>query len=362
MNQAALLHKIDWTEVLLTILILAGSWAAARVFVYLLRALGRRWAALSRSTLDDYLFSAIGPSLSRLLFLLGAYLAMHRYKFALLLALDGVIFTLAVVVVTHMAIRVQSALTRWYLEQPSRGPREERASRDLLPLGERVGQVVIVLVGMMVILDHFHIEIRSLLVTLGVGSLAIGLALQDTLANMFGGFVLQIDRPFRVGDRVMLDTGETGDVLEIGIRSTRILKLDRHVVIVPNALLVRNRVTNLSHPDVTSTVSLELRVGHGSDVDRARAIMLEAARRCEPVIQEPPPRIFMKSFDDCGVTLLFTCRTVHFRQQMTVTDQLNTAILAGFQEAGIRIPGSGPTVVVQTGGPASGESPGATSS
>ena len=98
-----------------------------------------------------------------------------------------------------------------------------------------------------------------------MGSLAIGLAAQDTLANMFAGFTLMLDRPFRVGDRIQLSTGEVGDVEEIGMRATRIRTLDETILVVPNSLLVKERVVNLSRPTAPSSPEVEVGVAYGSD-------------------------------------------------------------------------------------------------
>src|SRR6185295_9657089 len=93
-------------------------------------------------------------------------------------------------------------------------------AREFTPLFSKVGRVFIALVALTMLLQHFGVNVASLVVSLGVGSLAVGLAAQDTLANMFAGFTILLDQPFRVGDRIQLATGEIGDVQSIGMRST----------------------------------------------------------------------------------------------------------------------------------------------
>ena len=94
--------------------------------------------------------------------------------------------------------------------------------KDFLPLIEKISTIFIFLIGIIVVLKHFNYDVLSLVTALGIGSLAIGLAAKDTLANMISGFTIMVDRPFRVGDRIQLSSGEVGDVLEIGLRSTKI--------------------------------------------------------------------------------------------------------------------------------------------
>ena len=142
-----------------------------------------------------------------------------------------------------------------------------------------MGKVFIALVAVTVLLQHFGVNVASLVVSLGVGSLAIGLAAQDTLANMFGGFTLMLDRPFRVGDRIQLATGEVGDVEAIGMRATRIRTTDEMLLVVPNSALVKDRVVNYNLPSRALTTNVEVDVAYGSPLDAARSLLAEATPR-----------------------------------------------------------------------------------
>ena len=340
-----MLSGLNWREVLLTALILAAAWLAARLCLMLVGVAGRRWAALTASRLDDHLLEAVRGPLGWLVFLLGLYLAMHRYHFGLLHALDGVLYVATVAVCTLMLIRVQGALVRWYGERSRDHLHDDTVARDVLPMAERLGRVLIVLVGALVVLDHFHIEIRSILVTLGVGSLAIGLALQDTLANMIGGFIILVDRPFRVGDRIQLETLEVGDVQEIGIRATRIVRLEGNLLIVPNSVLVRTRVVNLSLPDASAPVMAEVRVAHGTDLAGAKAVLLRAAGSVESLLKDPAPAVFFLGFDEAALRIRVAARTANYRDAFRLTAALNEAVLRALEEAGIEKP---PVTVAQT--------------
>ena len=325
-------------EILLTALIVVGAWAAARIFASLLETVGRRWTRGTASKLDDYILEAVARNAAWLILLAGIYAALHRFTFPLLPFLDGILFTIGVVLVTALIIRVMVASLRWYSEKIGGEIQGQMLAREMLPIVDKVGKVLFCAIGLVVILDHFRIEIRSILVTLGVGSLAIGLALQDTLANVFGGFTIMLDRPFRQGDRIQLTGGESGEVLTIGMRSTQILTEDGNVLIVPNAILVRSMLTNHSFPDERSQITIDVGISYGADTEQAKQLMMEAANENSKILRTTDSGAFFKSFGKSGLNMMLVCYTENFRDRRIVIDALNSAIHTRFRSAGIDMP------------------------
>ncbi|HVP39635.1 MAG TPA: mechanosensitive ion channel family protein [Candidatus Saccharimonadales bacterium] len=345
----AALRDWNWHEVLLTALIVAGSWVAGRLLTLVGGRLGRSWTARAHSPMAAAVLERTLRPTAWLVVLVGVYLALHRYRFGALETLDGALFVAAVALLTLLGGRVLGGVMRFYAERADRQRQDEALASQMLPFADRLGRLVILVLGLLVVLDHFHVEIRSLLVTLGVGSLAVGLALQETLANMFGGFAILVDRPFRVGDRVQLATGETGDVLEIGLRSTRLQTPENHVLIVPNSVLVRTSITNLSLPDVQAGLRVEVALAQEADVTRARELMLAAAR-APHVLASPEPRVFLRTLEDSLPRLLLVCRVDSFANRLAAGDAVNAAIHSGFRAAGIRMANPAAPVVA-AGGP-----------
>jgi small-conductance mechanosensitive channel len=219
---------------LVSALILAGSAVAARALSYLFARVLRRIAHRTPSTLDDHLVVALQRPLTASLFLIGAYVAIHRLPLTepWLRRLDAVLFVVGVFLVALALVRSYGILVDWY-------GRESKAATTSLavefgPLFSKLGKAFIAVVAAITVLQHFGVNVASLVVSLGVGSLAVGLAAQDTLSNMFAGFTLMMDRPFRVGDRIQLSSGELGDVEAIGVRATLIRTPDETLLIVPN--------------------------------------------------------------------------------------------------------------------------------
>ena len=135
---------------------------------------------------------------------------------------SGAVFIVNVIILTNIAYRITNEMLNWYAARVA-----ERngvgLNRQIMPLLEKLVSIFLICTALMIVLKHFNYDILSLVTALGIGSLAIGLAAKDTLANMISGFTLMIDRPFRIGDRIQLASGQWGDVVDIGLRSTKII-------------------------------------------------------------------------------------------------------------------------------------------
>ena len=166
-----------WYEVLGILLVLAAAWGAAQTYLLVVDRVFKRLALRTSSTLDDRILSAIRRPGYLLIFLVGVYAALHRYRFKLLVVFDGAIFVLSVVLVIFTLIRTFAEVLRWYGEKVSREKEGETVARELLPLTDRVVNILLVIFGLVIVLDHFAIDIKSIVFTLGIGSLGVGLAL-----------------------------------------------------------------------------------------------------------------------------------------------------------------------------------------
>ena len=190
--------------------------------------------------------------------------------------MDSVLFAAAVLLLALAVMRAFCILLDWYLAQP-RAEGEPRPGRGVRAPVQQAGQPLHRAGGRHHLLQHLGVNVASLVVSLGVGSLAVGLAAQDTLANMFAGFTLMLDRPFRVGDRIQLASGELGDVEAIGMRATLIRTTDETLLVVPNSVLVKERLVNLSSRPDRSPPRPKSAVGFGTDLALVKALLAEAA-------------------------------------------------------------------------------------
>jgi small-conductance mechanosensitive channel len=326
-------------ELTISAAILVGSYLAARALSFLLARILARAAHRAAPALDDRLIRALKRPVTYALFLIGAYVAVHRgpLQGPWMDRLDDLLFAASVLLVSLALARSYGILLAWYASRPRAGA-EDGAARHFAPLLSKVGNVVIALLATTAVLQHFGVNVQSLVVSLGVGSLAVGLAAQDTLGNMFAGLVLMLDRPFKVGDRIQLTTGEMGDVLEIGIRATRVQTLDDTVLVVPNSILTKEKVVNQSQPTRALTTRVEVGVAYGTDLAVVRRILKEAALSSALVDRAREPLVLVMRFADFAVSLTLIFWVKDYTEQGVARSEVHEEVYRRLREAGIEIP------------------------
>lgn len=161
-------------------------------------------------------------------------------------SLDKGFFIVAVFLIAYWFASVLGVLFSWYGERMAKRTHTE-LDNNFLPLVRKIVKIVIWVIAVGVVLNYLGVNINALIATLGVGSLAIALAAQDTIANVIAGFLIVIDRPFRVGDRIKIPTGENVVVLEIGNRRSRFRAEDGSIVIIPNVDLSKSKIINYTY-------------------------------------------------------------------------------------------------------------------
>jgi small-conductance mechanosensitive channel len=236
----------------------------------------------------------------------------------------GALYVLTVLVAARLATRLAAVLIHAWLEHAA-GPLRERAQKEYAPIAQTLTTVAVALVALIVVAHHFGHDVSSLVTALGIGSLAIGLAAQQTLGNMIAGFTLLVDRPFRPGDRIRLATGETGEVAEIGIRSTRIVLDDANLLIVPNAELANSRVQNYAFPTRGSRGEVRVKVA-GAKLDQMLALLPGLAREVPEVLPDPPPEASVVGLDDGKAELAVRFHVLDQAVQRRIEERLRGAI------------------------------------
>jgi small-conductance mechanosensitive channel len=223
-------------------------------------------------------------------------------------------------------------------------------------LGQAVARAVVFALGALVLLSALGIAITPVLTALGVGGLAVALALQDTLSNLFAGVHLLADKPIRVGDYAKLAEGIEGFVIDIGWRSTRFRTMANNVVIVPNKKVAESMITNFHLPDAFSGLAVKVVVDYGADADRVERALLEeamqAAAENAAILRDPPPQVrLIPGFGTYGLEFTVSCQISSVGDHAAVEHELRKRFLkrlraervpiaAPVQLADLRQPGS----------------------
>jgi MscS family membrane protein len=324
-------------EVLVSLSLLLAAYVAARFVSYLL---GLALARSARGGTDERLLSALKRPVTYALFLVGAWAAVNRLPVSPRIdgLIDSVLFALGVVLLTLALSRSYSILLDWYAAHPQPDAGASDLAREFNPLFSKVGKVFIAIVALSILLQRFGVNVASLVVSLGVGSLAVGLAAQDTLSNMFAGFTILVDRPFRVGDRIQLSTGETGDVQSIGMRATLIKTAEDTILIVPNSILVKERLVNQSRPTRHLLTRVEVGVAFGSDLGKVKEVLRRAALASSRVDPDREPSVQITRFGEFTVNFLVMFWARDYAEQGLARTEVYEAVHDGLAAAGIEIP------------------------
>lgn len=226
---------------------------------------------------------------------LGVYVAMTEFQLSIEVSsfLLSIVQTAIVVVWSRATLRVgRKGLT--LLE-------DKRRSFEFLPLFETIFSAFVAAASITLILSVWKIDITPVLASAGVLGVAIGFAAKDTVANFFGAIALYLDDTYRIGDYIVLDSGEEGVVMEITMRSTVIKTLDDTMVTVPNSSLNSSVVENQSHPRDSKRMTPTVSVAYGSDLDLVEELLYEAAVNCDGVHEKPEPSIRLVEFGGSGI-------------------------------------------------------------
>jgi small-conductance mechanosensitive channel len=216
-------------------------------------------------------------------------------------------------------------------------------------------RILVLIVGLLVLLSSLGIQIAPILTALGVGGLAVALALQETLQNLFAGMHLLADRPIRVGDYVKLGDGIEGHVIDVGWRSTRLRMLANSVIIVPNHRVAQSIITNYDMPESRVAVLIPVSVSYASDPDHVERVLVEEATKAAAsvpgllAVPSPAARL-IPGFGDDSLDFTLVVHAATFVDQYGVQHEVRKRVLARFRAEGIEIPYPVQSVYLRNGG------------
>ena len=295
------------------------------------------WAAKTPWKWDEALIDSLRRGFPVWSVLLGIHVALGFWPLPapLALAMARSIFVLVCLSVTFVSA---DFVGRLFVVYSSR----IQGALPLTTLTHNITRIIIVILGLLTILNGLGISITPLLTALGVGGLAVALALQDTLSNLFAGFYLTVSRHVQVGDYVKLESGEEGYVDDIGWRATKLRMLPNNMVIVPNNKLGQAIITNYYLPNRELAVLVEVGAEYGSDLERVERVASEVGREVMRTVQggvpEFEPLIRYHTFGDFSVKFTVILRAKEFVDQYRITHEFIKRLHARYQKEGLVIP------------------------
>lgn len=210
--------------------------------------------------------------------------------------------------------------------------------QDLFLLFKNVSRILIIFAGISWLLIIWNIDLTPLFASAGIAGIAIALAAKDTMANFFGGISLFADRAYKIGDYIILDRGERGEVVEMGIRSTKIKTRDDVMISIPNSILANSMIINESAPEPRFRIRIDVGVAYGSDLQKVEDILLGVADKNETLAKNPEPRVRLRTFADSSINFQLLVWVQDPSEKGLQTHHLLKDIYKTFKAENITIP------------------------
>lgn len=345
-------------RVILVIVVIVLSYFASKFLAFILKKIIRPFVSKTKTDLDDKILAASGSAIYRLSFIAGIFLSVEIFKEGIkseskflpkplieiypfldniVVITEALLFIALIIILLVVSFRYINVLLDWYSQKIDASD-NRNLSGSLIPLLKKVLKIVVFALAVVIVLAKFNVDISAFVVSLGVGSLAIALAAQETLSNMISGFIIMTDRPFRIGDRIRYADNQVGDVVDIGIRSTKILDFDNNIVIIPNNEIVKSRLVNITYPNSLTRVVVEVGVAYGTDIKKVKEILLNIANNDPDCSKQIVPDVFFINFGASSLDFRLVARADDYRNAWAMQCRLREKIYEEFNKHNIEIP------------------------
>ncbi|MBR9683390.1 mechanosensitive ion channel family protein [Candidatus Woesearchaeota archaeon] len=324
-----------FNKYVISILILIGALGVAKLLLFVFEKYLEKIAAKTKTEIDDLIFART----KKPIFLL---ILAYGFKFALLnLEINGwvnkSVNSLMALVFIFILVRVVDVVIDVWGKTFAK---KTKSNLDdiLLPLFHKATKVVFVVIAFMWVLDIWKVNITPYLAGVGISGIVLGLALQDSLKNIFGGITLVLDKTFMVGDKIKLESGDVGTIHDVGLRSTKLITFDNEVIYIPNGYLANSRVQNYTRPSPKVRVNVGFGVEYGSDVEKVRKTVLGVMKQLKDVLDEPVPVVHFLEMGDSSLNFKARVWVENWGDAFSKKLELTEAIYNGLNKANIGIP------------------------
>ena len=312
---------------------IAADWFGVRVVA--------RMTAKTVTEYDDMIVEACRPAVRTSVLLTALYFTvrLNDPPPQVAFVLQGILSSWAILIWTKTTFSVSGLITQWLADIDGRfGAITTRTQ----PAWEMAIRLFVAAVAAYSFFLCWEFDVTGWLASAGIIGVAVGFGAKDTMANLFAGVGILADNTYRLGDFLLLNTGERGRVTDIGLRSTRLLTQDEMEIIVPNSVMATAKIINESGgPEECERIHIRVNVAYGSDIDQVKALLLSVAEGAEGVMLEDPRRRPVVRFATMGQYALTFELLVFIQrpeQRPAVIDQLNTRAYNSLRAENIEIP------------------------
>ncbi|OGS21467.1 MAG: hypothetical protein A2252_07055 [Elusimicrobia bacterium RIFOXYA2_FULL_39_19] len=326
-------------DILIAAIILIISFGAGYVLRHLVFKLLTKWAKKTTNRIDDIIISAIKTPFLFWSVLLGISFTLRLTSVPgnVTAFLDKLTIIIWVVSITLVISKIIVELIKAYSDKL-----QQTNAFPVTTLTQNVTSIAIFIVAILIILNLLGISIAPIITALGIGGLAVALALQETLSNLFAGIYTILAKQIRVGDYIQLESGQEGYVLDIGWRSTRIRALPNNIVVIPNSKLSQTIVTNYYQPEKELAILVNLGVDYSSDLEKVERVTIEVGQEIMKTITggipDFQPFIRYNKFDNSSVNFTVILRGKEFVDKYLIIHEFMKSLHKRYAKENITIP------------------------
>jgi len=318
--------------ILVMALTFIGAWIARIVLKRILKPLTKK----TNTKVDDLIIKNTGSMIFYVIIAIGLKVSLS-YVSLESIYYHSLVESFLIIVITILILRIVNDLaTHWKEDWAAKTA--STADDRLIPLIEKIIKVILVALAVIFIFDSWEIDISPLLATAGIAGIAISLAVKDSLANMLGGLQLVLDKTFKVGDKIKLESGELGVILDIGLRSTKLKTYDNEVIYIPNGYLANAKVKNYTVPDLKIRVNVEFGVAYGSNTEKVRKVVLQALKKMDKVLDDPEPAVQFLNMSDFSLDFIARAWVEDYMDAYSMKLNMTDEIYNALNREGISIP------------------------
>ena len=330
------------------VLFIVGSLVVAKFADWAISSILSRLADRTKSSIDDRIIQILHrPVYYSILFVgLGISAQLFNLPEIITFVLLGAFKSIAIIIWSLALFQAFVHFINWYSRHSKK---DSIVQAHTLPIFDNVGKVILFMLALYFIFISWKIDVTGWLASTTILAAILGFAAKDTVANLFAGFFIMADTPYKPGDYINLDGGERGYVKTIGLRSTRIMTRDDIEITLPNSLIANSKIINESGGPVEGErVRITISVAYGSDIDEVRNLLMDIAKENENVCKRPGPRVRFRSFGDSGLIFQQLFWIDKPADRGRITDEVNSTIYKRFIEEGIEIPYPQRTLHIQS--------------
>jgi small-conductance mechanosensitive channel len=332
------LKYADWINLSISLIYVLVAYL---IGTWLIRWLLPRLVCRTKTALDDRLLQTSGSELRWLAVVVILGFSTNRLNFVsadFKTLLADIYFFLALGLTTLMLWRLINLAAQQTRERAENVERREEAE-SLITLSMWSLRLIVIVFAISLVLTYFGVNITGFAVFLGIVGLTLSLASRDILADIISGAIILIDRPYRIGDRINLPGIETwGNVVDIGMRSTKILTLNNRMMIVPNSQIGKDQIVNYSYPDPSYYDTLNIGVAYDNDAEQVGSLLVDTVRSVDGVQYERGIDVLLMEFGENQMVFQVGWWLETYKDLNPVRDRVSRAVIQALKDTGVVFP------------------------